>query len=573
MRVVTVDDRGAEFLLAPHEFSNYRAAIELRPFKPTKLMIRGDYMMDAGRLRLAWDKDYYVASGYDPTQAMTLSGSVLIRTLAALKPAPVTDGRVEPAPDFRATLDDVLIEGLYQPMPHQVEAAQFKAAHTRAFDLSTMRTGKTGSTMLALEYLFRQGMIRRALVLAPLSCVRPVWSDNLARTLPLRISRPLVGTRSQREAQIRRPTDIFVGTYTAIEMFDIFWHKWKPDAIVIDEVTHYAAVGTKRTRALRTLIKDIEPAYVWGLTGTPGHDPLKAFSMSKVVNPDAVAVKSLSAWKDITMERFGPQAWQWRNRREAPAYIKQALSPAVLFKKEDLFTLPPVVYLSKEAERSDEVNRMLNQLRDQMRAVSKNGAEVTATQKSALVVKLLQCAAGAVHADDGTTAMLDINKRVQLIYETIDESERKVVLFSPFVACLRQLCTSLQGSDFKAELVDGSTPEKARRRIFTQFQEDPPGKSVDVLVAHPRTVAFGVELAAADMIIFDGAPLSGDFVFGQAVERLSSIKQAGQVTIVNIYSCREERMMYQALREGREQSEAVAELFKSVTEVTNNTDF
>ena len=74
-------------------------------------------------------------------------------------------------------------------------------------------------------------------------------------------------------------------------------------------------------------------------------------------------------------------------------------------------------------------------------------------------------------------------------------------------------------------------------------------------------------LSAADMMIFDGAPLSGDFVFGQAVERLSSTKQrAEQITIAQVYCSYEERKVFKALRDGQSESAIVADLFKNVTQ-------
>ncbi|MDY6246007.1 MAG: hypothetical protein SPL83_02045, partial [Succinivibrio sp.] len=72
---------------------------------------------------------------------------------------------------FKHHIQDVKIEGRYKPLDHQYVAAFFKATHNRSFDLSTMRTGKTGSTMLALEYLFRKGLIHRVMIVAPLTCV------------------------------------------------------------------------------------------------------------------------------------------------------------------------------------------------------------------------------------------------------------------------------------------------------------------------------------------------------------------------------------------------------------------
>ena len=71
------------------------------------------------------------------------------------------------------------------------------------------------------------------------------------------------------------------------------------------------------------------------------------------------------------------------------------------------------------------------------------------------------------------------------------------------------------------------------------------------------------------MMIFNGAPLSGDFVFGQAIERLSSVKQkAKQITIAQVYSCPEERRVFKALAEGQTQAAVVADLFNSVRSLT-----
>ena len=107
-----------------------------------------------------------------------------IKSLADIRTTKPETKLVTDVPDkFRNMLLDVRIEGKYPPMAHQFSAAWFKATHARAFDLSTMRTGKTGSTMLALEYLFRTQAIKHVMVLAPLSCVHPVWVDAIHQTM------------------------------------------------------------------------------------------------------------------------------------------------------------------------------------------------------------------------------------------------------------------------------------------------------------------------------------------------------------------------------------------------------
>ena len=470
---------------------------------------------------------------------------------------------------FKGMLNDVKVEGRYAPMEHQIDAAWFKAHNRRAFDLSTMRTGKTGSTMLALEYLFRTQQIQRAMIIAPLSCVRPVWVDAIKSTMPRHIVHAVTGTKTQKKKAFEGHADILCTNFESIQLCKDEWREFKPDAIVIDECTHYANGASKRTRAIKTFIHDIQPTYVWGLTGTPGSDPLKAFAMSKVVNPEAVSCSTLAAWRDLTQYRYGQQAWQWKNRECAPMMIKQALSPAVLFRKDDLFDLPPVVYIARQVEQSLQQIRLMNRLREDMRAVADSGDSITAQQKSALVSKLLQCACGAVYMDNGERLTLDTSKRVDEILELIGEASGKTVIFSAFTGSIDKLYQELKGKGIKCAVVDGSTSEKKRAETFHAFQYEPKGQSsVDVLIAHPRTTAFGVELASADMMIFDGAPLSGDFVFGQAVERLSSLKQkAKQITIAQVYACPEERKVFRALLDGQTQAAVVADLYKSVTNV------
>ena len=468
---------------------------------------------------------------------------------------------------FAGMLNDIKIEGRYKPMPHQLEAAYFKSHHTKAFDLSTMRTGKTGSTMLALEYLFRTQQIKRAMVIAPLSCVRPVWVDAIRATMPRHIVKAVTGSKAQRLKAFEGHADILCTNFDSLKLHPKEWRNFKPDAIVIDECTHYANASSARSKAIKVFISDVAPRYVWGLTGTPGYDPLKAFAMSKLINPDAVACKTLYAWRDLTQYRYGPQTWQWKNRDCAPALIKKALSPAVLFRKEDLFDLPPVVYIARQVEQTAYQKKLMDRLRDEMVAVTETGDQITAQQKSVLVSKLLQCACGAVYTDAGETMVVDNRDRVEEIVGLIEEATGKTVIFSAFTGAIHKLYEDLKERGIKCAVVDGSTSEKKRSEIFRAFQYEQKGQSsVDVLIAHPRTTAFGVELASADMMIFDGAPLSGDFVFGQAVERLSSLKQkAQQITIAQVYSCSEERKVFKALIDGQSQANIVSDLFKSVT--------
>ena len=519
--------------------------------------------------------------------------------------------------EFNDITHDVKIDAIYNPLPHQIKAAFFKATHSRAFDLSTMRTGKTGSTLLALEYLFRTHRLSKALILAPLSCARAVWLESIAKTMPARRVVVATGTKTQKTKALESDADIIVTNYDTIPLILSELKAGKlelptytparadaafcPDrampALVIDELTHYASLNTQRTKALFALQAAANFGWIWGLTGTPGHDPVKAFAMSKVINPQAVSVRSSYAWRELTMYHYGRESWQWAPRACAPEKIKEALSPAILFRKDEIFDLPPVVYTAREAQLTAEQRSVIRQLKADMCAIASDAAgqdeEVRASTKADLVSKILQVACGALYVSSDTSSSSSSSSRrvlqftqparVKEIAELVSQSDHKCVIFCSFTGRAKLLAEQLshtrderavdtvdasgRETSFKVARICGDTPEKERADILKKFQAVPfhGDGGVDVLIAHPRTTAFGVELSAADLMIFDGVPLSGDFVFGQAVERLSSLKQtSSRVTIAQVYSCPEERKIFNALIAGQQASAAVSKLFDDV---------
>ena len=69
--------------------------------------------------------------------------------------------------------------GIFKPMAHQKETASFLTLNTRAFCFNEQGTGKTASVIWAADYLMKLGVIRRVLVVCPLSIMQSAWQDDL----------------------------------------------------------------------------------------------------------------------------------------------------------------------------------------------------------------------------------------------------------------------------------------------------------------------------------------------------------------------------------------------------------
>jgi hypothetical protein len=72
--------------------------------------------------------------------------------------------------------------GVYKPFDHQRVTAEFLTLNRKAFCLNEMGTGKTNSVIWAADYLMDLEVIRRVLVVCPLSIMDAAWRKDLFKT-------------------------------------------------------------------------------------------------------------------------------------------------------------------------------------------------------------------------------------------------------------------------------------------------------------------------------------------------------------------------------------------------------
>lgn len=477
-----------------------------------------------------------------------------------------TDG-MEP---FYFQYQPPLIEGRYHPMAHQLTSAAFMSSRERAYNTSTMRTGKTGSVILATDYLQSIGKIQGAvLIVATVSNLTGVWQKTINDTLPDKTCVVVHGGvgKADRLKKLKYVADYYVINYDGVKMVQdelvAMVKSGKISCVVVDELTHYGNIKSQRWKALDSIVNGSCPVkYCWGLTGSPGGDSIAVFGFMKLINPVKLPCERRSTWETLVRERWGTQPWQWKDKPEAPAIISKAMQPTIRFDKKDIMDLPPIVYQVRDCELTSEQHKAYKQMREEMIALTDKGELIEAVHKASMMHKLFQIALGSV-ISDGKLLQLDNKPRFNTILEIIKEASQKVVIFSPYTGAIDKLVSQLKANKYTVNKVDGSVTGKRRAEIFNDFQYK---KDPHILVCHPETTAFGVELAAADTMIFNGPPLSGGFIYEQALERLSSLKQkAKQISIVQVVATPEERKFFAGLDSGVKSSELINDLFASIT--------
>ena len=68
--------------------------------------------------------------------------------------------------------------GMFKPFDHQRDTSRFLTLNRRAFCFNEAGTGKTSAAIWAADYLMQMGVIKRALVICPLSIMQSAWQGK-----------------------------------------------------------------------------------------------------------------------------------------------------------------------------------------------------------------------------------------------------------------------------------------------------------------------------------------------------------------------------------------------------------
>src|ERR1700761_6750690 len=96
----------------------------------------------------------------------------------------------------------------------------------------------------------------------------------------------------------------------------------------------------------------------------------------------------------------------------------------------------------------------------------KNGELVTAANAGAAMSKLMQISLGWVYTQDGKTYPLDNTKRIEALIDWIDSTDRKVIVFVPFIHALDGISRALTAENIEHAVVSGDTPMNEPKKSF-----------------------------------------------------------------------------------------------------------
>ena len=442
--------------------------------------------------------------------------------------------------------------GMLTPFEHQRDTARFLSLHRRAFCFNEAGTGKTSAAIWAADYLMNMGLVRRVLVICPLSIMQSAWQSDLFKTAMHRTCGIAHGSVNKREKVVRGDYQFVVINFDGVGVVQKAIAESNFDLIIVDEANAYKNPRTVRWKTLARLVK--ADTYLWMMTGTPAsQSPIDAYGLAKMVSPDAVP-RFATAWRDMVMHQVSK--FKWVPKSHAQTMVFNALQPAIRYEKAQCLDLPEVTYQTRVVPLTTQANKYYRDLLKEMQ-IEAAGETISTVNAAAALTRLLQLSGGAVYTDDSNVVEFDVTPRLSVLEEVIEETLHKVIIFVPYRHTLSMVKKHLDSIGVSNEIISGDVTARQRTFVFNNFQNHTDPR---VLLIQPQAASHGVTLTAADTVVF-WSPVMSVETYLQCIARIDRVGQKNKTTVIHLQGSEVERRMYTMLQNKVDMHEKLVDLF------------
>ncbi|MFW6116270.1 MAG: DEAD/DEAH box helicase [bacterium] len=356
-------------------------------------------------------------------------------------------------------------------LPHPLRPYQWRGVHlltnTDAVLLADeMGLGKTVQVAVALQVLFLENCLGRALVVAPAS-LRLNWCEELRKWTNGPSICQVRGDAQDRQAHYRLPTDVLVASYEQIRA-DImaFMNEVSFDVVVLDEAQRIKNPDSQTALACKLLSRERS----WALTGTPVENRIRdLISVFRFVN-FGLLNEALSQ--------------QEIHRRMQPYFLRRR-------KCEVMEELPPVIdqeiHLELQGPQQEAYQQAWRQRLSKVAAPSQ--ADLLAA-----ITKLKQIC--NYDPETGASAKWEV---LEDIVEALHAEDDKLLVFSQYVETLKWLSARI--TDVPSEVFFGGLSQSQRADVLTRFREHA-GPCILLVSLQAGGVGLNIQ-EASTVVLFD----------------------------------------------------------------------
>lgn len=379
----------------------------------------------------------------------------------------------------------------FRPYNYQKAAIQWVLDKPRCGLLLGCGLGKSVITLTAVLQLMDDGEVEKTLVVAPKKVAETTWTTEAAKwehLKGLRVVR-VTGTAAQREAALMAEGDVYViGRDSFVWLTARYKGRLPFDMLIIDELTSFKSPRSNRFKAMRLATATAQR--VVGLTGTPAPNGLiDLWAQMYCIDMGERLGKFVTRYREtyFNLYRRNNIILRCTPKPGSEKIIRDKIADICLtMQARDYLELPDMIVCDERIELPPPVMKTYNAFERErvleFRELHKDDpVNVLANSAAGLLGKLCQFANGAVYGDDGEahevhTAKLD---KLEEIVEAVNGCS--VLVFYQYRHDAERIMQRLKG--YRVRRYEGAADLEAWN-----------AGQVDVLLAHPASTAFGLNM-------------------------------------------------------------------------------
>lgn len=354
-----------------------------------------------------------------------------------------------------------------------------------------MGLGKTVTTLTAIKELkYNRFAVQKVLVIAPKKVAEGTWTkekDKWEHTRMLRVS-SVLGSETKRIRALNTPSDLYVtNRENVVWLVDYYRNSWPFDMVVVDESSSFKSHKAKRFKSLASVCSRIDRMVE--LTGTPSPNGLDdLWSQVFLLDGGERLGRKYTQFREVYFEpgdRGRNVIYNYKAKAGSEDSILSRISDiCISMKSEDYLQLPEITYHQIPVVLDTKAEKAYRELeRKMVLDLPEDEEEISVTSAAALSNKLLQLGNGAIYDEDRKVHEVHSCK-IEAFLELIESLQGKPALvFYNYQHDKSRIQKALEKSKLRI-----------RELKTVQDQDDWNAGMVDILLAHPASAAYGLNL-------------------------------------------------------------------------------
>lgn len=381
---------------------------------------------------------------------------------------------------------------IYKAYEYQRRAQRWVMDKNRCCLFLDMGLGKSVITLTAIQDLIDNCEVSKVLVVAPKKVAETTWTQEASKWdhLTLRVM-PIMGTPKQRMAAIDTDADVYViGRDSYVWLVGYVKGRMPWDMLVIDELTSFKSPKSKRFKAMRMTTPQFDR--VVGLTGTPAPNGLiDLWAQMYCIDMGERLGKFVGRYRDTYFDLY----------RRNNIIVRQNVKPGcekiirdkiadicMTMQAKDYITLPDMIMNTVRVTLPEKIRKGYEDFeRESVLEIAKDNEEIVAASALGLMNKLSQYANGAIYDEDHQVHTIH-DEKLTALEEIVEAADGGVLVFYQFKHDAFRIKDTLKS--LRVEQYEGAK----------QLEDWNAGR-IDVLLAHPASTAFGLNMQQGGHII------------------------------------------------------------------------